>query len=108
MTNNEKIIMEAIKNGVYSSSEVKKFLSAGEALPIHTSYEWRQLGYHIKKGEHARITTKLWKMVPEADGKNGDEEKGPQFYLADTFLFTKEQVEQDQETRQEARLEVMP
>lgn len=98
MTNLDIITTEAIANGLYSQEEVEAIYAEGRELPLHTFAGWRARGYKVKKGEHARITTKLWKMkrgketLKDKDG-NEVEEETKNMYLCKSFLFTGEQVE---------------
>ena len=52
----------------------------------------------MKKGEHARITTRLWKFTnkpkkSETAKENTDDAENSHYYLAKAFLFTADQVE---------------
>lgn len=61
-------------------------LADGQEVPVHTLKEWGERGYRVKQGEHARITTKLWRRSKKKD------ENEAHFYLAKAFLFTINQV----------------
>lgn len=39
----------------------KKVLGMGEFEPLHTFQKWKEMGFKVKKGEHATVCTKLWK-----------------------------------------------
>lgn len=100
MTNNEIIYSEAIAAGIYTKEQADAILATGHMLPIHTFPEWKRMGYSVKKGEKAAITTQLWKFTTkptkaaqaaaEAAGKEAAED--PHYYLAKAYLFTAEQV----------------
>ncbi|MCR5785690.1 MAG: ssDNA-binding domain-containing protein [Eubacterium sp.] len=94
MTNTQIIINEALVNEVYTEEQIEKYMLKGD-LPLHTFAEWQKLGFKVKKGERARITTKLWKMSKKGkiEANNDEEEKKEHFFLTKAFLFTKEQVE---------------
>lgn len=96
MTNLQIIASEAIANNIYTEQEVEKIIAAGYRLPIHTFAEWKRMGYIVRKGEHATITTRLWKFTNKkqdaADDADGNQEPD-HYYLAKAFLFTKDQVE---------------
>ena len=96
MTNLQIIASEAIANNIYTEQEVEKIIGAGYRLPIHTFAEWKRMGYIVRKGEHATITTRLWKFTNKkqdaADDADGNQEPD-HYYLAKAFLFTKDQVE---------------
>ena len=95
MTNLEIIASEAILNNLYTKEEVENIMSEGYVLPIHTFAIWKSMGYVVKKGEHAKIVTKLWKMTNKKEvDEDTDEVKNKQhMYLVKSYLFTKDQVE---------------
>lgn len=72
----------------------KKLLGMGEFEPLHTFAKWKEMGFKVKKGEHATVCTKLWKRkskkVESDDGKEIEENN---FFLAKAFLFKLDQVE---------------
>ena len=97
MTNTQIIINEAIANGLYTKEEVETILESGHMIPLHNFQTWKSAGYIVRKGEHAKITTRLWKYTSkkksaEADGET-DGEALNHYYLAKAFLFTADQVE---------------
>lgn len=101
MTNQEIIFKEAINNKVYTEAEAIEIIKAYGELPIHTFAHWKEAGYTVKKGEHAKITTKLWKYrankkKAEESAENEDEVKA-NYYMCKAFLFTFDQVEKIQE-----------
>lgn len=63
MTNTQIIINEAIANGLYTKEEVETILESGHMIPLHTFQTWKSAGYIVRKGEHAKITTRLWKYT---------------------------------------------
>lgn len=95
MTNARIIFNEAITNEIYTEEQAIALIEKYGALPIHTFKKWNSLGYKVKKGEHARVTTKLWKPITKKvkaeDGE--DEKKETKMYLCKSYLFTLEQVE---------------
>lgn len=99
MTNTEIIISEAVANGLYTMEQVENILSSGHMIPLHTFQTWKNAGYIVKKGEHARITTRLWRFTNKAKkysdeaGENTDGTGNNHYYLAKSFLFTADQVE---------------
>lgn len=98
MTNTEIIINEAVENGLYTMEQIENILASGHMIPLHTFQAWKSAGYIVKKGEHARITTRLWRFTNkskknnEAD-ENTDGTDNEHYYLAKAFLFTSDQVE---------------
>ena len=95
MTNLEIIASEAILNNLYTKEEVESIMSEGCVLPIHTFAIWKSMGYIVKKGEHAKIVTKLWKMTnkKEVDEDTYEVKNKQHMYLVKSYLFTKDQVE---------------
>ncbi|MCD8110143.1 MAG: hypothetical protein LUE14_08605 [Clostridiales bacterium] len=94
-SNTERIMRDAIANGIYTQEQVDMFLSAGKTPPIHTSETWRRLGFRVKEQESPRLCTKLWQYaendtLPDNSGK---EESGGHFYLTKAYLYTSDQVE---------------
>lgn len=98
MTNTQIIINEALANGLYTKEQIEEILASGHMIPLHTFQAWKSAGYVVKKGEHARITTRLWKFTNKAkksaDAKeNTDDTENDHYYLSKAFLFTADQVE---------------
>ena len=98
MTNTEIIINEALTNGLYTKEQIEEILASGHMIPLHTLQAWKNAGYIVKKGEHARITTRLWKFTnkpkkSETAKENTDDAENSHYYLAKAFLFTADQVE---------------
>lgn len=98
MTNLQIITDEAIANGLFTKEEVEAIYTAGHELPLHTYAGWKQRGYQVRRGEHARITTKLWQYntkkqeVKTTDG-NDEEIEIKNCYLVKSYLFTLDQVD---------------
>ena len=91
MTNQEIIFKEACMAKLYTEEEALAIIAEHGSLSLHTYATWKQLGYQVKKGEHALITCKLWKKKQSKD----DDENDPDapMYLVKSFLFSKDQVE---------------
>ena len=90
MTNVEIIANEALANDVFSAEQIAEFLEEGE-IPLHTIQGWSaRYGQRciIKRGEHG-IPTKLWKVKKV---KAEDEELKEQYYLAKSYLWTRDQI----------------
>lgn len=95
MTNKEIIATEAVMNNIYTKEELEQIAVTGD-LGLHTYGEWKKLGYQVKKGEKAKISTHLWKKSkkPEyEEQEDGKIKKNKRFYLCKAYLFTKDQVE---------------
>ena len=63
-----------------------------EAEPIHTYNGWKDLGYQVKKGEHAKASFPIWKYSGKKDEETG-EETGGKCWQRKAFWFTFDQVE---------------
>lgn len=90
MTNAEIIYSEAVINGLWTEEEMVALVNEYGVLPLHTFQMWKHMGYKVKKGEHARITTQLWKYQTKENEKGEKEER---CFLCKSHLFTNEQVE---------------
>lgn len=91
MTNQDIICTEAIAHNIYTKEQVEALISTFTDLGLHTYGDWKNLGYQVRKGEKARIKTKLWKKTKNKE--TGKEEKESKFYLCTAYLFTKDQVD---------------
>ena len=47
-----------------------------EPEPIHTYNGWKELGYQVKKGEHAKAQFPIWKYKGQKNEETGEEEGG--------------------------------
>ena len=67
-----------------------------EPEPIHTFAKWKDLGYSVKKGEHAVARFSIWKgaekAVKDENGKETDE-KAVKMFRKDSCFFSFAQVE---------------
>lgn len=63
-----------------------------EPEPIHTYNGWKDIGYQVKKGEHAKAQFPIWKYAGKKDEETGEEENGHCF-MKKAFWFTADQVE---------------
>jgi hypothetical protein len=63
-----------------------------EIEPIHTYNGWKELGYQVKKGEHAKAQFSIWKWKGQKNEETGEEEGGT-CYQRKAFWFTFDQVE---------------
>ena len=63
-----------------------------EPEPIHTYNGWKELGYQVKKGEHAKAQFPIWKYKGQKNEETG-EEVGGKCYQRIAFWFTFDQVE---------------
>ena len=63
-----------------------------EPEPIHTYNGWKDIGYQVKKGEHAKAMFPIWKYSGKKDEETGEEADGHCF-MKKAFWFTFDQVE---------------
>jgi len=105
MTNAEIIMLHRV--ALYQAGLIKgtgRMLEGldGEEIPeieeIHTFAHWKQLGFKVRKGEHAVAKFAVWKHrsktveVEAEDGTTQTVDKGRMF-LKDAFWFASSQVE---------------
>lgn len=65
-----------------------------EPEEIHTFQKWKELGFSVRKGEHAITKIMIWKYKEEAKEKNEDEDKEEKIaFMKQAFFFSPEQVE---------------
>ena len=103
ITNQEIILRESIelmKQGVLKTTGrvfVQELpdgtkIELPEPEPIHTYNGWKDQGYQVKKGEHAKASFPIWKYSGKKDEETGEEENGHCF-MKKAFWFTFDQVE---------------
>ena len=63
-----------------------------EPEAIHTYNGWKERGYQVKRGEHAKAAFTIWKYAGQKDEETGEEINGKCF-MKQSFWFTAEQVE---------------
>lgn len=91
MTNFEIILRDAIAAEIYTEEEVEKLLETKGELPLHTFKIWKDKGYSVKKGEHAKLTTMIWKQTKKKDKETGEEKTI--MVMTKAFFFTDKQVQ---------------
>lgn len=64
-----------------------------EPEPIHTYNGWKELGYQVKKGEHAKATFPIWKYSGQKDEEGNRIKDGGYCFQKKAFWFTFDQVE---------------
>lgn len=103
MTNGEIILRESLelmKQGVLKPTgrvfiqelEDGTKIEIQEPEPIHTYNGWKELGYQVKKGEHAVASFPIWKYTTKKDEETGEETQG-RCWQRKAFWFTFDQVE---------------
>lgn len=74
-----------------------------EPEPLHTFARWKELGYIVKKGEHAKASFYIWKAgkgKAKEEDENADGENSPEkmkMFMKKAFFFTFDQVEKIKE-----------
>ena len=75
-------------------TEVEETRIFEEPEPIHTFGAWKEMGYSVKKGEHAKASFMIWKY---AEKKRNDEDDGERIegrcFMKRAHFFTSDQVE---------------
>lgn len=118
MTNEEIVMRESIelmKQGVIAcAGQIDVVDGDGNKskmdMPesIHTYQEWKELGYQVKKGEHAIAKFAVWKPTKQKKAKTDDEKQEdgtikvqakPRFFMANASWFKISQVEKIQEVQ---------
>lgn len=84
MTNEQIIRMASALNGVTEDA--------------HTYAHWHELGYQVRKGEHATFKAAIWKYArgkgAEADANEDGEKAAPgRMFLKTAHFFTRSQVD---------------
>lgn len=68
------------------------------AEEIHTFNGWKERGYIVRKGEHAKAKFAIWKFTQKKgqttdEGKTGEEAPQTSMFMKNTAWFTSDQVE---------------
>lgn len=70
-----------------------------EAEEIHTFQHWKEIGYQVRKGEHAVASFSIWKYTSKAKGKteeeaqDANEDNGGFCFMKTAFWFSASQVD---------------
>ena len=64
-----------------------------EPEAIHTYNGWKDRGYQVKRGEHAKATFTIWKYTGQKDEETGEVKEGGKCFQKKSFWFTFDQVE---------------
>ena len=64
-----------------------------EPEPIHTYNGWKERGYQVKKGEHAKASFTIWKYKGKKDEETDTMEYHAGCFLKKSSWFTFDQVE---------------
>lgn len=90
MKNDELIASAAVEAGVYTDEEVKRIISSGGKLPLHTATAWGEYGKRVKSGEKPLFFVRLWRFRPSEHGNDTDSG----FYASRSAIYGPEQVEE--------------
>ena len=89
--NNSEIIMQ---NSVLLYQQgILKITADGAIEQIHTFQAWRQLGFLVKKGEHAIAKFPIWNYAKKPPKDAIIDEFRPHYYMKMSSFFTESQVE---------------
>lgn len=91
MTNLEIVIRDAVASNIFTETQIEGYLSEGD-LPLKTYRSWRNAGFIVKKGEQARLKTRLWQQCKPKKNSKDKDDKNENFILVPTYLFTSDQV----------------
>ena len=65
-----------------------------EAEEIHTFQHWKELGFQVRKGEHAVAAFSIWKYTSKAKDKSEEEAQEAGFcFMKKAFWFSASQVD---------------
>ena len=65
-----------------------------EAEEIHTFQHWKELGFQVRRGEHAIADFSIWKYTTRAKGKTEEEAQEKGFcFMKRAFWFSASQVD---------------
>lgn len=93
-TNSQRLAKEGVIK--YTGREFKALDSEGKEIviketdPIHTFAAWKQMGFRVKKGEHAIAKFPIWKHT-ERESEDG--EKDEKMFMKMAHFFKESQVE---------------
>lgn len=59
----------------------------------HTFAKWKQLGYIVRKGEHAKFKATIWKHRTKKVEVDGEEQEQGRMFMKTASFFTASQVE---------------
>lgn len=59
----------------------------------HTFARWKQMGYKVRKGEHAAFKTTIWKAKERHVDVDGKDETELAMFMKTAHFFTRSQVE---------------
>lgn len=100
MTNNTIIALSVLENRLMSKAQLVASIKETGDVPFHSFHEWKTRGFSVKKGEHGVFKAKLWVKTNYSEEELKKMKKGSNwFFLQNTALFSREQVELTKEER---------
>ncbi len=91
MTNVE--ILEREKERLFNEGKIQ-MIKPNIYEPLNTYIIWKQLGYQVKKGEHAILKCTIWKTTTKkSKNENGEEIEEEKQFLTTAHFFKFSQVE---------------
>ena len=103
LCNNLKLMVEMgqLQPSPTTNGLLRQYYEMAGHKDLHTFNEWKELGYHVKKGEKAILfwgTPKATKEAKEAAKTAGQtEEEAKEDYFPLTYLFSSKQVEANEQ-----------
>ena len=85
----------AITNAQMIAEQTFELIRAGRISPdeeIHTFQRWKELGFSVRKGEHAVAKFPIWKMATKKDD-DGEEKATGHCFGKMSFFFSTAQVD---------------
>jgi len=85
----------AITNAMLIAQKTFDLIAAGTIgadEEIHTFQRWKEMGFSVKKGEHAVAKFPIWKMATKKDD-DGEEKSTGRCFGKMSFFFSTAQVE---------------
>ncbi len=84
---NEEIIFRGIQAHLgLTDEDALKLLAEGKYPVYHTFQKWQELGYRVKKGEHADLKLAIWKQGKARENENGEAVQGRMFLKTASFF----------------------
>lgn len=66
-----------------------------ETEEIHTYNIWKEMGYQVRKGEHAITRITIWKHTAKVNEETGEEKE--RMFMKTAHFFSRSQVEEVKE-----------
>ena len=80
MKNTEIIAAAMVANGITEES--------------HTYNHWKQLGYQVRRGEHAKFRARIWKHGSRKVEVDDEEHEVGRMFMKNAAFFTRSQVDE--------------